>query len=113
MAQLFECIIHAFEPVPKLFATLQSNTRRFTNVFCHQLALSSKTGKAKFYVSSGSSDGSSSLLEPKEHLQDHPDVLFKKTIDVITITLDDWAAQHGIDHIDFLWLDMQGAELAM
>ena len=31
---------------------------------------------------------------------------------VPTITLDAWAIQHGIDHVDFLWLDLQGHELA-
>ena len=28
-----------------------------------------------------------------------------------TITIDEWAEKHAIDHVDFLWLDMQGAEL--
>lgn len=29
------------------------------------------------------------------------------------MTLDDWAEQHNFDRVDFLWLDMQGAELAL
>ena len=28
----------------------------------------------------------------------------------VVTTLDDWAEQHGVDHIDMLWLDLQGFE---
>ncbi|HTH30741.1 MAG TPA: FkbM family methyltransferase, partial [Lacibacter sp.] len=60
---------------------------------------------------SGGSDGSSSFLQPKDHLADHPDVFFNKDITVQTLTLDDWAAKQGIEQIHLLWLDMQGFEL--
>ena len=63
------------------------------------------------YVSSGASDGSSSLLKPKEHLTDHPDVFFNEAIKVKTMKLDDWTAANNISTIDLLWLDMQGFEL--
>ncbi|MBK6479822.1 MAG: FkbM family methyltransferase [Saprospiraceae bacterium] len=58
-------------------------------------------------------DASSSLLEPKDHLIDHPDTSFKDKIQVQTITLDDWAFQNNISKVDLLWLDMQGFELNM
>jgi hypothetical protein len=60
----------------------------------------------------GASNASSSLLRPKEHVVDHPDVLFNSEIEIQTITLDDWAEKHGVKKVDFLWLDMQGYELA-
>jgi hypothetical protein len=28
-------------------------------------------------------------------------------------TLDTWAEAHGVDHVDLMWLDMQGAEMRM
>lgn len=54
---------------------------------------------------------SSSLLAPKEHLTYANYVQFPKTTTVETINLDTWANQEKVDHIDFLWLDIQGSEL--
>lgn len=103
--------VHSFEPVPDIFKLLKHNTRKFSRIHCHTVALSNKNGEQVMHVSSGASDGSSSFLQPKEHLTDHPDVFFNKDITVQTITLDNWAAQQQLDHIDLLWLDMQGFEL--
>ena len=36
---------------------------------------------------------------------------YKKTINVPTITLDDWAQKNNVTHIDFMWLDVQGHAL--
>lgn len=105
--------IHAFEPVPKLYDQLIKSTQQLPNVYCYQLALSNVSGSAKFYVSGGTSDASSSLLKPKEHLFYHPQVTFEEVIEVKTLTLDEWAEKNGVDHIDFMWLDMQGYELTM
>lgn len=65
------------------------------------------------FISSGASDASSSLLPPKEHLIEHPDILFEKNIEVRTITLDDWVDENSITRVDLLWLDLQGYELAI
>jgi hypothetical protein len=77
------------------------------------MALGKETGAAKMFVSSGRSDASSSLFPPKAHVTYHPDILFETEIQVPTITLDHWAAEQGIKKIDFLWLDLQGYELAV
>jgi FkbM family methyltransferase len=105
--------IHAFEPIPDLFSQLQSNTAKRKNVCCYPMALGKETGAAKMFVSSGRSDASSSLFPPKAHVTYHPDILFETEIQVPTITLDHWAAEQGIKKIDFLWLDLQGYELAV
>lgn len=62
------------------------------------------------HLSSGDSEGSSSILQPKAHLARHPGVHFNTEIRVPTVTLDEWFARHQIG-IDFMWLDLQGAEL--
>jgi FkbM family methyltransferase len=103
--------VHSFEPVPAIFNLLKHNTRKFNRIHCHAIALSNKNGEQVLHVSSGGSDGSSSFLQPKDHLADHPDVFFNKDITVQTLTLDDWAAKQGIEQIHLLWLDMQGFEL--
>lgn len=105
--------IHSFEAAPIIFAKLKNNTQKFGNVNCYPLALSNENGKAEFFISSGDSDGSSSLLEPSEHLHSHPSVFFKEKIIVETITLDDWALKNNITSVDLLWLDMQGFEMQM
>jgi FkbM family methyltransferase len=111
LARIFPAgIVYSFEAVPQVFAKLKHTVRRFKNIICNNIALSDKTGVSKMYVSSGSYDGSSSLLAPKEHLADHPDVLFNETVEVNTISLDDWAGQNKIEKVDLLWLDMQGYE---
>jgi 2-O-methyltransferase len=103
--------VHAFEPVPAILKLLKHNTRKYKRIRCHELALSNTTGEQVMHVSSGASDGSSSLLKPKEHLTDHPDVYFNEEIKVKTMRLDEWAAQQKIERIDLLWLDMQGFEM--
>jgi FkbM family methyltransferase len=103
--------IHAFEPVPSLFKKLEDSTRNLKNVHCYQLALGNNPGEEVMYVSSGSSDGSSSLLPPKEHLNVFPTVYFDSKIPVTTTTLDAWAESNNIRKIDFMWLDLQGMEL--
>jgi 2-O-methyltransferase len=105
--------IHSFEPVSKVFAALQENTRKYKNIHCYELALSADTGNAKMYVSSGVSDAASSLLPPKSVLEDHKALVFENTIEVQCKTLDDWAEQYNIPKVDFLWLDMQGGEYEM
>jgi FkbM family methyltransferase len=113
LAKTFKGTVHAFEPVDAIFKRLQNRAKNFANVFCYQIALSDTNGTQKFYVSEGESDGSSSLLEPQDHLKDHPDTYFNETITVTTLTLDAWAESNNIKHVDLLWLDMQGFELNM
>jgi 2-O-methyltransferase len=90
---------------------LKKKTRNYPNVFCYQLALGDKSGNDKMHLSTGASDGSSSLLPPKEHLKNFPTVYFDTKIQVEIVTLDDWAKENSINSIDFLWLDLQGMEL--
>lgn len=105
--------VHAFEALPHIYTRLQQRVKNDSLISCYPLALSDANGFQNFYVSEGNSDASSSLLQPKDHLLDHPDTFFNQTIEVQTITLDSWAEKYKIDHVDLLWLDMQGYELHM
>lgn len=108
-----DATIYALEPVPHIYEQLASRTKPHENVVAQRVALAATTGMLTMHVSSGASDGSSSLLAPADHLIHHPDVLFTETIQVPTVTLDDWAARQGIGRVDLLWLDAQGAELSI
>lgn len=102
--------IHAFEPVPQLYIALTNQTRQLPNVIPYELALRSTSGSATLHLSEGRSDGSSSLLKPKRHLDVHPDVTFERTLQVNCLSLDDWANSNNIKRVDFAWLDLQGME---
>ncbi len=118
MAQLWpQGFIHAFEPVPELFSDLKRNTQNYNNVACHAYALSKKNGSAHFYVAEkptkpGIPSQAGSLHAPKERLH-YSTIQFPHTITVPTITLNSWAQQQKVKQVDFLWLDVQGHELAV
>jgi FkbM family methyltransferase len=110
-----QAIIHAFEPIPAAFKKLEQNTAHLPTIHCYQMALSDTNGNAPFYVAEkpdkpGIPTQASSLRMPKERLNYSP-IQFPYTISVPTITLDTWAKQYAISHVDLLWLDMQGYEL--
>ncbi len=109
-----EATIHAFEPDPDNYTKLLLNTADKLNIFTYQLALSNSTGKATFYQSNDPNKTgnsiSGSLLKPKEHLN-LSKMQFNSTVEVNTITINDWAKKNNITHADFLWFDMQGTEL--
>lgn len=109
-------VVHAFEPVPSLFAQLEQATGELDNVRTHELALGAQDGRTTIHlsggdVSAGRSDASSSLLAPKEHLRLHPQILFTEELEVETVTLDSWCRKERIGRVDFLWLDLQGYEM--
>jgi FkbM family methyltransferase len=56
---------------------------------------------------------SSSLLPPRDHERYCRGVSFAGSVTVAVRTLDTWAAQGGIDRVDFAWLDLQGMDLAV
>lgn len=105
-------IIHAFEPVPELFAVLLRNTALNPRIICYPYALSTTTGTSTLFMSSGRSTATSSLFEPAGYKNEFPTTIFTP-LTVQTITLDDWAQKYQIKHIDGMWLDMQGAELSV
>jgi FkbM family methyltransferase len=84
-------------------------------------ALSDKIGSAQFYVSRGNPAGikddwdygnkSSSLLHPAKHKEVSAFIIFDRTVTVETITLDKFCKENNIRSIDFIHMDVQGAEL--
>ena len=56
-------------------------------------------------------DYSGSIRQPKKHLEIYPWCTFEKKVDVETKRLDTWIREQGIEYIDFIWADVQGAEV--
>lgn len=107
-----EGTIHAFEPVPDVYEHLKRNTAPYRNVRTYPLALGDRESAMPMWLSDPEHDYSSSLLKPKEHLDEFPEIGFVETTSVQVTSLASWADREGIAHIDGMWLDMQGYELA-
>lgn len=117
-----ESEIIAFEPDPRNIKILKE---RGIDKICklEEFAISNKNGNLEFYLSSGdcshwSGDpllntkdwsASSSLKKPKVHLDFHKWIEFKEKIEVPAIRLDDYEPIKD-KIIDFIWMDVQGAE---
>lgn len=114
--------IYGFEPVPHSYQNTLKNTKGLSSVTVFPYALSNTEGEATFFVSQvniGCSsllpDNFSSVQWPFEsdpagedfsndHYKDMP-------ITVSVTTINKWGKENKISHIDYIWLDTEGAEL--
>ncbi len=103
--------IYSFEPLIDSYQTVKAVTEYCNNVQLFNMALHSYSGVASFYVSEANS-GASSLLAPNLSLVSHLQFT-TSPIQVACVNLDEWMVNNNIDHVDFMWLDMEGAELQM
>ncbi len=116
--------IYCFEPDPRAIGRFRKNIEKdHPDITLFEMALSDQNGEISFHQSGGSYDEaqakampegydlSGSIRKPKDHLEAVPWVTFGNTITVKTRTLDSWCEEHGIEEIDFIWMDVQGAEL--
>ncbi len=86
--------------VPKLLKSL--GLRRYWTFMV--LAYRKKRGMQR------EATGQSSIKKSISHSKKYPWLTFKETVMVKTIKLDTWAQENNIRHIDFIWMDVQGAE---
>lgn len=119
--------IYTFEPLPKNYEKVLANKEKYKlkNLLPFELGLSSETGNATFYVSSGKppnkdnpkdnstdfGNKSSSLFKPGKTKEVHPWLEFKETVTIKTETLFNFCEIENIPAIDFIHMDVQGAEL--
>lgn len=111
--------IHAFEPDPRNIEFIERNGVTKICKF-NPYAVSDRDGDSEFFLSSGNPypvnignnewSLSSSLKIPKDHLNIHPWCKFDEAVKVRTISLDQYILEEKIDLIDFIWMDVQGAE---
>jgi FkbM family methyltransferase len=102
----------AFEPDPRNIRSFPTG-RLPVGVSFYGLAVGAVEGLASFYPSADNHRSSSSLRKPLRHLDVYPHVGFIGETSVQVTTLDAFCDRSGIDRIDFLWADMQGAERDM
>lgn len=119
-----ESLIFLFEPLPSNQQLIIQNIEKYKleELILVPVALSDEDSYTEFYTSSGQPDGiqtdldwdfgnkSSSLLVPQ--IDNLPKwLVFKEKIQVQTMTLDFFLNKNKILEVDFLHMDVQGAEL--
>lgn len=99
--------IYVFEPHPQTYSKLIENIKGYSNIHPYNIALGSKETILELFVDDKEGQ-CNSLLHPKLHLQQYPEVKFNTKINVLVKTLDSIDIQ---DNINFLSMDVQGYEL--
>jgi FkbM family methyltransferase len=99
--------VYSFEPNPAVYEPLHQTYASDPRVKTFQQAISKETGTLKFNQNANS--GTSSLFEPTAYNRSHW-ARRSNAIDVEVTTLDQFAATQGIESIDILKLDLEGAE---
>jgi len=106
--------IFGFEPDIRQYKYLSELSQKYPNFIFNNMGLSNKDGKADFYLGSNQSEafGSSSILDPnvENHKRIHNILQYNDIVSINTISLDSWANHNNITKLDFVWLDLQGAE---
>ena len=110
-AELFPAAkVYAFEPVPESFAQVQQKAADCPRIIAINAALADQSGTAEFHLSNWVD--ASSLLKPKATGSSFDAYQAStKSITVQVDTLDAVCRREGVEHIDLLKMDAQGAEL--
>jgi FkbM family methyltransferase len=112
-----EGTVHAFEPEPRNFDRLMTNLtlNGAANVVANRLAVYSESGEVTLNLFDPSLGSWHSLGTPKLADPDHPrrTVEPRESIAVEAVSLDDYARSREIVHVDFLKIDVEGAEPAV
>ncbi len=101
--------LYAFEPSAKTFAILKREVPDVPVVHLVNLGLGEVPGKVELYTDKEGSGLAS--VYPRDLSHHRINFSGRETIELTT--LDQFCAQHQIDHIDFLKLDVEGHELAV
>ncbi|OWK25875.1 methyltransferase, partial [Rhizobium yanglingense] len=108
--------LYCFEPDPRAAARFREYLNLYADkVKLFEIAMSDRNGRIDFHPSNGDGnakewDRSGSIRRPKNHLSEYDWVRFNRPISVETRRLDDWCSEAGLNKIDFIWMDVQGAE---
>jgi FkbM family methyltransferase len=109
MALLFSTLsekVYTFEPIPELANRLQENitlNQLNNKITLNRVALTNTKGKITFGLPPKGNRGTGSTIIA-DHLKEH-------IIEVDAITLDEFIQNNSIQNVDFIKMDIEGAEL--
>ncbi len=117
--------VFAFEPLPGNQALIEANFAKYglEGAELERSALSDRQGTATFHVSSGTppelfrgenwnyGNKSGSLLAPASEAPMFGWLKFEQLVEVPCRTFDDFCSSRGLSRVDFVHMDVQGAEL--
>jgi len=102
--------VFAFEAHPESFEKCRRKAAAYGNISVTFGAVHEFDGQTPFFPVIDGNVGASSVFRFDNH-SGYPSQHQQTEITVPAIRLDTWAAHHGIDHFDLVWMDLQGAEL--
>lgn len=100
--------VHAFEPVPAMFSTLRKNVGLLpdsTNVYINNVAIGDAPGTVRMHIFKGVPNGHTSISAMGR--TDY------SIVESRMITLDSYIESHDIPQVDFIKVDVEGAELML
>ena len=100
--------VHAFEPIPETFCRLKANVaanRLLEKCRLNCLAVGRENGLVTFQIQANS-PATNRLFSPKLGHRAPPAALQT----VASVRLDDYCREAGVEHIDFLKIDVEGME---
>lgn len=115
--------IFAFEPHPRTFTTLQHNVKRLPQVTAVQLAMAEQEGTAELHdylmmSASGSLHYDEAMVALQKSQTHDTDIAPRigqtfaaQTFTVRTTPVDEFLALQGIDQVDLVKMDIEGAEI--
>lgn len=111
--------IHCFEPDARAQIRFVNNGGLDICTSLHRTAVGAVDGKVIFNVSSGREnlemprgwDLSGSIRKPLSVLTEVPWIKFENQVEVAITTLDLFFEKYELSLVDFIWMDVQGAEL--
>lgn len=111
--------IFSFEADPDVCAIFENNIKLHDisdNIYLVKKAISDTDGTLIFNQALNYDEketgSSGTFLKPTIHLSRYPHVSFQP-LEVESIRLDSWFETQDIDYIDFMWTDVNGAEVSL
>jgi len=110
--------VYSIEADPRTYALLEPRMNQFPNLKTFNIAIANKNEMTTFYLSGGPNpaepyhpwtSASNLFSRERDHSGNYYPWMTSEPIQVQCRTLDSWAEENGVDHIDFLWVDIEGA----
>lgn len=98
------CTAYAFEPTPALHPVLEQHAKlNEGRLILEPYAVANQTGQSAFHLDPYSCGGSSLMVRSPDTVE----------VEVQQITLDEFVQQRGLERVDFIKADIEGAERLM